>query len=593
MSSRLIRSSVVGLLLAMAACQNQVVEPNTPLSAAKGGGKPPSTCAGLPENTSSLVITPPSSSLAPGETAELAVANEAGADVPDCAVKWSSSDATIATVNNLGLVLAVAPGGPVTIKAQSGGKGKPMVGTAFVVVTEPPPPPVASIEITPNAPVVYPGQVLALSATLRDANGQVITGPQVTWSSDNTAVAIVGTGGELTGVSLGGATISAEIGGVAGTAVVTVKHVAMQVAVGHINHTCALYDDGRIACWGSNEYGKLGVGDLSPRATPVQVATVVRFSALDAGGHHNCALTAAGVAYCWGWNGYGQLGDGSVANSPVPVAVSGSETWSQVVAVDEHSCGIGSSATYCWGRQDQYATGTGYNAPANQTTPVMIGAQATNPRLLAEPGPVGTCGLGQDGNAFCWGWPWYGQLGTSSGPVGVEVKLPALVVGGQSWLTLATGNGRHHMCGIVTGGAAYCWGLGNRGALGTGYDATGIYEYVEYSPALVTGGHAWKSLTIGSSGSNGGFTCGLTDPGSELWCWGGNEFGQLVNGGATNYSPFKVTVPVSFAKIAAGGGTTCAIDAAGDVYCTGLNGSGQAGNGNTTNQYGFVKVVLP
>src|SRR4029079_19156756 len=101
----------------------------------------------------------------------------------DRSLTWSSSDASVATVSNSGLVTAVAPG-TVQITATSEG----VSGGAGLTVSAPPPAPVASVSVSLNAPSLTPGQTTQANATLRDAAGTVLSGRSVTWSTSNAAV---------------------------------------------------------------------------------------------------------------------------------------------------------------------------------------------------------------------------------------------------------------------------------------------------------------------------------------------------------------------------------------------------------------------
>lgn len=91
-------------------------------------------------------------------------------------------------------------------------------------------------------------------------------------------------------------------------------------------HTCALLFDGKVKCWGRNNYGQLGYGDQSSRGKGVNDMTSL--AAVDLGldandsvtgiyggaggftanGTHTCALLASHRIKCWGRNDYGQLG---------------------------------------------------------------------------------------------------------------------------------------------------------------------------------------------------------------------------------------------------------------------------------------------
>ena len=83
--------------------------------------------------------------------------------------------------------------------------------------------------------------------------------------------------------------------------------VAAVVAGG--GHTCALMSNGGAKCWGWNDYGELGDGTTNERHLPTDVIGLdSSVTAAMAGDFHTCAVVSGGSAYCWGSNEYGQLG---------------------------------------------------------------------------------------------------------------------------------------------------------------------------------------------------------------------------------------------------------------------------------------------
>jgi alpha-tubulin suppressor-like RCC1 family protein len=100
---------------------------------------------------------------------------------------------------------------------------------------------------------------------------------------------------------------------------------AIDVAAGDA-HTCIVRRDGTGACWGSQQYGRLGNGVFTNLAThlPQAVIGLTDAAAVDAGSQHTCALLRSGFVRCWGVGFFGQLGNGVVSlGQPTPVAVRG------------------------------------------------------------------------------------------------------------------------------------------------------------------------------------------------------------------------------------------------------------------------------
>jgi hypothetical protein len=82
--------------------------------------------------------------------------------------------------------------------------------------------PVASVLIATPPTALAVGTTAQLSATLKDATGDTLSGRSVTWKSSDSTRATVGAGGLVTGVATGSTTVSAASEGKTGTALITV-----------------------------------------------------------------------------------------------------------------------------------------------------------------------------------------------------------------------------------------------------------------------------------------------------------------------------------------------------------------------------------
>jgi uncharacterized protein YjdB len=175
------------------------------------------TVSAVPVSTVSLL--PTTTNIVVGQSAPIAatVKDAGGTTLTDRVVTWASSNVQIATVSASGVVTGVSAG-TVTITATSEGKS----GGATVVVARVP---VGTVSVLPTATGLIVGQTATLAATVKDANGAVVTDRLVTWTSSNPTVATVGTSGAVLAVSPGSATITATSEGKTAAAVVTVTPV--------------------------------------------------------------------------------------------------------------------------------------------------------------------------------------------------------------------------------------------------------------------------------------------------------------------------------------------------------------------------------
>jgi plastocyanin len=181
----------------------------------------------LPTTTlSSIAVSPQNPSIAAGTTEQFtAMGTFSDGSTQDLTsqVTWSSSNPNVATVANTagqqGLASSIGPGTS-SIAAALG----TVSGSTILTVT---PAILQSINVTPSNSSVSIGQTRQFTATGSFNNGktQDITS-LVTWTSSNTTVAAIsnsaGSHGVASGVALGTSTITATMGAVSGSTVLTV-----------------------------------------------------------------------------------------------------------------------------------------------------------------------------------------------------------------------------------------------------------------------------------------------------------------------------------------------------------------------------------
>lgn len=170
----------------------------------------------------SITISPATGSITAGTSLQLAAtAKDAQGNVlTGRTFTWRSLTSTIATVSATGLVTGVAAG-TATIEASCDGVAAQAV---YTIASAPAvPAPVASITLSPASTALQTNQTAQLVATLKDANGNVLTGRSVTWASSAPATASVSSSGVVMGVAAGSATVTATAEGVNGNASVAVS----------------------------------------------------------------------------------------------------------------------------------------------------------------------------------------------------------------------------------------------------------------------------------------------------------------------------------------------------------------------------------
>lgn len=308
------------------------------------------------------------------------------------------------------------------------------------------------------------------------------------------------------------------------------EHAVIQIAAGGL-HTCALLETGEVYCWGENGQGQLGAGHQTEeqRGLPGQAVSLGGAAVqIAAGAHHTCALLDDGQVRCWGRGDEGQLGQGDrndigdderPSDAP-PVSVGGTAIF--IAARGNRSCAaIAVTRVACWGVSSVLPEPIGDDELPYPDGLVLVGGRVTQVAAGADH----TCALLASGLVRCWGRGNEGQLGhgatTRLGDDEVVASLPVVPLPGS---VVEIAAGELHTCAVLVQGELYCWGYNYSGQLGYG-----MTQAVGDNEAVVSQGPVILGERVAHVALGNFHTCALL-AGGAVSCWGRGDDGQLGYG---------------------------------------------------------------
>jgi uncharacterized protein YjdB len=161
-------------------------------------------------------VAPPTASVAIGATVSLTASalDASGAVLTGRKVVWAVADSNVATVSPTGVVTGRRVG---MVPVAASVEGKSAVAQIQVL-----PVPVVAVRVSPSSRDLTVGETAQLKAEPLDAQGNVLSGRSVVWSSGRPKVATVSATGAVTALSPGNAIITATVERKSGVGAVTV-----------------------------------------------------------------------------------------------------------------------------------------------------------------------------------------------------------------------------------------------------------------------------------------------------------------------------------------------------------------------------------
>lgn len=339
---------------------------------------------------------------------------------------------------------------------------------------------------------------------------------------------------------------------------------------------------------------------------------------------HTCALFTNDRMKCWGAGGNealsGWLGyeNDEIVTDPASVGFVPLTRLVRDLSVgDRYTCVIyEEDELACWGSGDKPIVHSGDSAVGNAEGQISalgtIGLGGDGRVLSVSTGYEHACAVREDGTAWCWGSNSYGQGGRGNfdspidEPVQVDLAQPTKVVDVHA--------GYYHTCALLANNKVTCWGCNGHRELGVPDNDSELKEggacfyAVDHPDSRGVASPVLSSLVnavvmerqILQLVSGHSHNCILLDDDS-IYCWGDNRWNQLADAVAdgTTYSaePVKVkfhSIDDSLrpARLASGGSHTCALMTSGDIYCWGDNVHGQLGQGHCDTARSPRKVNL-
>ena len=164
--------------------------------------------------------------------------------------------------------------------------------------------------------------------------------------------------------------------------------------------TCGLELDGSVYCAGESGPQSNSTGANSGIAR--RIGGSVTFTSIVIGDSHGCGLDAARQAWCWGENNFGYLGTGDIESSGTARAVAGGHSFEKLFAFDYGTCGLTAAGeAYCWGYNSSGSSGRVNIRFVAEPTLVNVGGGLT--WIGPTRNQQGLCAINASSQLICWG----------------------------------------------------------------------------------------------------------------------------------------------------------------------------------------------
>ena len=266
--------------------------------------------------------------------------------------------------------------------------------------------------------------------------------------------------------------------------------------------TCAILDDGSVYCWGENEYGGLGVGNMSSGSwtySPQQAQLPSGRTAIgiSSGHSHTCAVLDDNSMVCWGDGDNYKLGNttNNQDDQSLPTYVQSSLNFNSVVLGSYFSCGITTDfKMYCWGSgyYEQLGSNTS-RSQGNSPTPQLVSTPTNRDVMGGAAGQAFACAILDDETAYCWGSDSDNRMNTAytcensdftNGCWGTARDTPAEAIAPSGRSIVAISMGAYHSCALIDNGGLYCFGHNGDGQIGNGTTIGNGPNYVSFPTAV-------------------------------------------------------------------------------------------------------------
>jgi alpha-tubulin suppressor-like RCC1 family protein len=212
------------------------------------------------------------------------------------------------------------------------------------------------------------------------------------------------------------------------------------------DQTCAVLDNGQLKCWGYNASNQLGIGmnggpsqvigdvseEMGDGLAAVNLGSGRTATAVSTSSEFTCALLDNGDVKCWGSNQYGKTGaltgsgysgdsPGELGDNLIPVPLGTGRTARSISAASNHVCAVlDNDQVKCWGRNHQGQLGQGdvsdrgglLFSMGDNLLPVALPTGRT--ARFVTTGSAHSCAILDNGTATCWGYGFFGQLGSGA-----------------------------------------------------------------------------------------------------------------------------------------------------------------------------------